>query len=324
MKLYVWIDTWLENYVKPSVKTRTYERYSALSEHFLSHLGEQELATLSAPDVQFCIGEMLKTGNKRTGTGLSPSTVNTIITVLQSALKEAFLVGVVGSYIGDKIKRPRNEEREMQVFSNKEQKQIEEAVMRRNKHKFYGIILCLYTGLRIGELLALKKENVNLPHRLIFVESTAYDGSDGTGHTCRCEGSTKTRSSKRLIPIPRAILPLVRTLYKTKGSDYLISENGKPISVRSYQRSFELLLKKEKIPHRGFHTLRHTFATRALECGMDIKTLSELLGHKNPNTTLSRYAHSLIEHKYTMMNKLGRLFSCSQNDTFDEQMTVKR
>ena len=207
----------------------------------------------------------------------------------------------------------------MSCFTQREQKQIEEAVFASGKPKLYGIVLCLYTGLRIGELLALKKKEVDLFRHLIVVENTAYDGHDAEGHYQRMETTAKTKSSKRVIPIPKQILPLVRALYKTKGTDYLITDHGKPISVRSYQRSFELLLKKQKIPHRGFHTLRHTFATRALECGMDVKTLSELLGHKNPSTTLSRYAHSLIEHKYSMMNKLGRLFSCSSNDLFDEQ-----
>lgn len=79
------------------------------------------------------------------------------------------------------------------------------------------------------------------------------------------------------------------------------------VSVRSYQRSFELLLKRLNIYHRGFHSLKHTFATRALECGMNVKTLSEILGHKNPTITLNRHAHSLLEHKAAMMNRLGKL-----------------
>jgi integrase len=77
--------------------------------------------------------------------------------------------------------------------------------------------------------------------------------------------------------------------------------------MRSYQRTFESLLIKLNIPHKGFHALRHTFATRALECGMDVKTLSEILGHKNPTITLNRYVHSLLEHKTEMMNRLGKL-----------------
>ena len=79
------------------------------------------------------------------------------------------------------------------------------------------------------------------------------------------------------------------------------------IPVRSYQASFSLLLRKLNLPHRGFHALRHTFATRALECGMDVKTLAELPGHKNPTVTLERYVHSLMPHKCDMMNRFGAL-----------------
>lgn len=82
-----------------------------------------------------------------------------------------------------------------------------------------------------------------------------------------------------------------------------------PPTARSYQRTFELLQKRLHIGRKGFHSLRHTFATRALECGMDVKTLSEILGHKNATVTLNRYAHSLMEHKQDMMNKLGKIFN---------------
>ena len=87
----------------------------------------------------------------------------------------------------------------------------------------------------------------------------------------------------------------------------MVSSGGKPVSVRSYQRTFELLLRRLGIPHRGFHAPRHTFATRALECGMDVKTLSEILGHKSPTVTVNRYVHSLIEHKKAMMNLVGKM-----------------
>ena len=88
----------------------------------------------------------------------------------------------------------------------------------------------------------------------------------------------------------------------------MISNGSKPVSIRSYQESFSNLLKRIGVPHEGFHALRHTFATRAIECGMDVKSLSEILGHKNPTITLKKYVHSLMEHKKDMMNKLGKLF----------------
>ena len=117
----------------------------------------------------------------------------------------------------------------------------------------------------------------------------------------------KTTHSKRIIPLPKRILAILKEHKKRSKSEYVVSDNGKPIYLRSYQRTFELLLKKLNIPHKGFHALRHTFATRALECGMDVKTLADILGHKNPQITLNRYVHSLMEHKRMMMNKLDKL-----------------
>ena len=108
-------------------------------------------------------------------------------------------------------------------------------------------------------------------------------------------------------PDSEAIMPMLREIKKKSRSIYVVSNGENGISIRSYQRTFTLLQKSLNIPHRGFHSLRHAFATRALECGMDVKTLSELLGHKSPTVTLNRYAHSLPEHKKEMMNKLGRL-----------------
>ena len=117
----------------------------------------------------------------------------------------------------------------------------------------------------------------------------------------------KTRSSKREIPLPKQLIPQMKNMERNRECDFMISSNGSGVSVRSYQRSFDLLLKRLKIKHRGFHAIRHTFATRALECGMDVKTLSEILGHKSPTITLNRYAHSVMEHKKDMMNRLGKL-----------------
>lgn len=100
----------------------------------------------------------------------------------------------------------------------------------------------------------------------------------------------------------------MKAIQKRSRSIFFISgKDGEDVSFRSYQKIFERLLHREKIQHKSFHAIRHTFATRALECGMDVKTLSEILGHQNAAITLNRYAHSLMEHKQEMMNKLGKL-----------------
>ena len=126
------------------------------------------------------------------------------------------------------------------------------------------------------------------------------------GRYYRLVEAPKTPTSRRIVPIPKQLLPLLREQKKKSSSAFVVGED-KVQTVRSYQYSFSLLLRRIGVPHRGFHALRHTFATRALECGMDVKTLSEILGHKNPTVTLNRYVHSLMLHKHEMMNRLGKL-----------------
>ncbi len=301
-----WLNIWLNNYVKSTAKIQTYNRYLKICElHIIPDLGDIDLYNLSAMDLQMFISDLLIKGNHKTGKELSASFVRIVIAVLQNSLKTAYLTGAAPFYEADKIKRPKLKEKQVECFTLAEQKQIETYVLNCHKDKLFGIVLCLYTGLRIGELLALTWNDIDLEKGTLNISKTCFDANIG-GH-CRITDEPKTAHSKRVIPLPKQTLALLKTYKKQSDSDYVISENGKPIFVRSYQRSFELLLKKLKLPHKGFHSLRHTFATRAIECGMDVKTLSEILGHKNATITLNRYTHSLMAHKTEMMNRLGKL-----------------
>ena len=303
MKYIDWLIQWLENYIRPSVKVRTYERYRLIVEqHIKDKTGSIELNDLSPLVLQSFITELLQSGNKKTGKGLSANSVNAVISVIQSSLRTAHLLGLTKEYMADKLKRPKLIERPVECFSLKEQKQIEQAVLNSKKDKLFGILLCLYSGLRIGELIALQWSDIDFTKGILTVSKSCHDGKDGL-----IIDEPKTVASRRVIPLPKQLLPILKSIKKKSDSSFVVSSHGKPVSVRSYQRSFELLLIKLDIPHRGFHSLRHTFATRAIECGMDVKTLSEILGHKNPTVTLNRYAHSLMEHKQDMMNRLGKL-----------------
>ena len=303
MKYAEWLGIWLENYIKPSVKVRTYERYALIiDKHISMDVGKCEISELSALVLQNFITKLLESGNCKTGKGLSANSVNSVISLIQSSLKTANMLGITEECSADKIKRPKLTEKPVECFSMQEQKQIESAVLSSKKDKLLGILLCLYSGLRIGELIALQWNDIDLTKGILTVSKSCHDSKYGL-----VIDEPKTINSRRLIPLPKQLLPILKAQKKHSCSDYVVSANDKPISVRSYQRSFELLLKKLKITHKGFHSLRHTFATRALECGMDVKTLSEILGHKNPTITLNRYAHSLMEHKQDMMNKLGKL-----------------
>lgn len=314
MKYKDWLLEWLKNYVRISSKKRTLLRYTEiLNDHLIPSLGEYELRSLSPIILQKYISELLECGNLKTGGALSASSVNSIITVIQCSLNVAFNLGFMSERIGDKLWRPKTNEKQIKCFSVEEQRLIEKAVLSNNHSHMFGVILCLYSGIRIGELLALEWHDIDFVNSMLSVTKTCFDGKDANGIFGRIIDKPKTQSSCRIVPLPKQILPLLKALKKNSESLYVIAKGTEGMLVRTYQRNFASLLKQLKIAPRGFHVLRHTFATRAIECGIDVKTLSEILGHKNPTITLNCYAHSLIEHKRNMMNRLGRFYDLSQN-----------
>lgn len=302
MKYQEWLNKWIELYIKPISKARTVEHYEYLIEkHIEPYIGDLEIENISSFDLQKLISKLLQTGNKRTNCGLATNTVNSIITILKSSFKTAQDVNKIIINPTDKIKRPKKIEKKVECFTVNEQKNIERNIKTNKKPKMIGILICLYTGLRIGEVLALEWDDVDFEKELLMINKSCYDKKGDK----RIITLPKTISSKRIIPLPEKLTEILKEHKKNSTSKWVVQEKSHPIQVRSYQRTFELLLKKEGIAHKGFHALRHTFATRAIEHGMDVRTLSEILGHKNPTITLNLYVHSLLEHKREMMNKIG-------------------
>ncbi len=196
-----------------------------------------------------------------------------------------------------------------ECFTVSEQRAIEQYVVSSRRPRLYGVIICLYTGIRIGELLALKWSDIDFVDMMMFIDKTCHSGRDKDGRFTLITNAPKTESSRRAIPIPCRLISVLCDMREGATSEHIIASSaGDRVSVRSYQRSFERILSALGVRRRGFHSLRHTFATRALERGMDVRTLSEVLGHKNPSVTLNRYAHSLFEHKREMMNRLGEIY----------------
>lgn len=292
-----WLEEWLTTWVKPSVKQRTYERYRDIaSRHLAPELGKRKVDNMPAALLQKFVNELSEK--------YSANTVIGITAVLRSSLTRAKKAGIIARHNADSLIMPKFSEKKVECFSAAEQRKIEYYVFNENKPKLCGIILCLYTGLRVGELLALEWKNVDLQTGRLKVEKSCRDGWND-GKYIKIIDLPKTETSVRVIPLPKQLIHYLKS--NKRNSGYVVcGDNGEEISIRSYQKTFEIVLRELGIPHRGFHALRHTFATRALECGVDVKTLSELLGHKNPNVTLSRYAHSLLEHKCAMMNKIGK------------------
>ncbi len=296
-----WLIEWLELYVKPTTKERTYKKYRREAEmYLLPALGDHDVRELTAVELQ-------KFSTSLSERGLAPGSVNFVVAILKTSLKKGVSLGVIDRQYSDAIVRPKARKSRISCFGKDEQKKIENYIMKMRRPYLFGILISLYTGVRIGELLALTWEDIDLKKGTMSVTRSCHD-SWVENRYVKIFDTTKTQSSERVIPLPRQLIEYMKVVRKQTGARFVVvgrTEYG--AEIRSYQRTFDTILRKLNIAHRGFHALRHTFATRALEVGMDVKTLSDILGHKNPMITLDRYAHSLMEHKTEMMNKVGRL-----------------
>lgn len=291
-----WAGIWYRNYVQPYKKISTTQKYrDVLKKHVIPILGYVPVKALNGEIIQRFVCKLNET--------YSSGTVNTVIAVLLKSLNDARINGVISAGDMPAFHRPQKVLRRVECFNSKEQRSIEKYILESKKKRLFGIIICFYTGLRIGELLALEWSDVDLENGRLNVNKSCHYGRDVNGVYKRIVEAPKTESSDRIVPIPQELTKYFKMM-DTGDCLNVVSHNGKPVPTRTYQAAFTSILKKLGIENRCFHSIRHTFATRALESGMDVRTLSELMGHKNPSVTLSRYAHSLIEHKTLMMEKL--------------------
>lgn len=308
MKVKELFDIWLNKYCKLSLKIRSFNKYdNFINLHINPILGEYEITEITSDILQDFISLKLKEGNLKTKGPLSSNTVFGIASVLKQGFKFALMQDLIIKDPTLSLKLPQATEKEVQALTRDEQKTIEEYCLKHNKSNYLGIIICLYTGIRLGELLALTWEDINFEDKLLYIKKTSYT-SKVNGKNQIIIDKPKTKKSNRIIPIPDKLLVLLQIQKRASSCDYIIAtKQNKMVETRSYQRTFESILSKCGIKHYNFHCLRHTFATRALELGMDIKTLSEILGHTNVAITLNRYAHSLLDYKIQEMNKIGTL-----------------
>lgn len=307
MKLKEWLNTWLNKYQKITIKLRTYLKYTdIINKHINPILGEYELEALTCDVLQRFVLYKLTYGNLITNDKLSDNSVIAIISLLKQSLKKAVFLGVARIEYTSQIKMPNIKEKEVSAFNMFEQQKLESYCLN-SKPNYIGIIICLYKGIRLGELLALTWEDIDFDKKILRINKTVYTITRNGRNEAYID-KPKTKQSNRMIPLPKQLISVLKRNKRKSTSSYIITtKNGGIVQNRSYQKSFKCILKKCNITYKSFHSLRHTFATRVLELGMDIKTLSEILGHKNSMITLNRYSHSLLEHKFDFMNKIGKL-----------------
>ena len=215
-----------------------------------------------------------------------------------------------------KIKTPKPK---IVYLTRYEQQKVEELLYKKKGLKALGILMCLYTGLRIGELCALRWCDVDLKNKCYNIEHTVQrvrnTDPNATSKTKLIMGIPKTSSSKRIVPIPDFLIPILKK-YKKEDNIFIFSDKETPRDPRTYESYFERILKKCNVDNINFHALRHTFATRSLEAGMDIKTLSEILGHSSYKITLDIYVHSSFDLKKDSLNVLVNYISKSKRKKF--------
>lgn len=282
---------YLEN-IKYSIKQKTYLFYLQMTDIYFARFNKK----LTANNLNEFIAEIKER--------YSYSTTKLVKSLINRSLFFAFENNLIKEKIVITLQLKNQKNRKVQALEKLEQEKLEKYILENEKFYHYGILLSLYTGLRLGEVVALKWQNVDMKNKLIYIDKTV--GTISQNHkTLTIESSPKTTSSIREIPISKQLLSLLKSLRQNSTTEYVIvSHNNKQIKPRAYQKSFENLLKKLHIKHYGFHSLRHTFATRLLEKGVDIKTISELLGHFSPTITLNRYVHTNLQNKRKAMEAL--------------------
>lgn len=301
------INLWMTEKQYYIIKHRTYLRYNEIIKtHISPALGSVEIGNLTISLIQDFQKREFTNGNKKTMQPLANNTVKNIMSIVRNSILYGIREKGLNIINPNDLHPPTFEQKPVQVFDRAEQKRIEQAVLN-GKPNHFGIVLCLYTGLRLGELLALTWKDIDFKNSVLTVDKTSCFIKDEDGEYKCLVSKPKTQSSVRMIPLPKSILAELKAIRKKSISEYVIStHSGEHVSNRSYQTTYARILKKAKVRYRNFHVLRHTFATRALECGTDIKTVSEILGHKSPVITMNRYVHSMFDTKRKMAETLAK------------------
>jgi len=323
-----WIDEWLESYAKPpKIRISTYTGYEVYARlHIKPILGKYRMCELNHKLFQdFFNAKERKSSADDTDGLLSPKSLYNMHYMLTNIIKQAITNGLLLHNPIEGVTTPPLEDPEMRVLTINEQNYLINTARTHSNPVMFSVILALFTGLRKGEILGLQWQDIDFEKKELYVRRSLARNIDLYGvagsKSLLVTGKPKTKNSIRTICLFDTLCDdllnyreQLLTRKTAAGIDHketdfvFVSRNFKCFEPRIYYRSYQLLLEKAKIEDVGFHTLRHTFATRSIEAGMDIYALSKILGHAKPTITLSRYAHLLPEHKRDSMNKLSGMY----------------
>lgn len=299
-------EVWLasrERLLKPS----SVAKYRNLVQrHILPLLGKLRICDLDRNTVSGFV-RALSCGQTGSGVQLTRKTVRDVLMILEKSVR--FAGELSFSVEKNELSGKTGGGKRITVLSEQEQKRLEEQLLTDTDEKKLGLLLCLYAGLRIGEICAMRWECIDLCEKTLSVNVTMQRlqiAGAGTGQrTGVIESSPKSEDSRRTVPIADF---LIKPLLKRKPrlqSAYLLTGSEQYIEPRSYENYYKRVLSAAGIPVCNFHTLRHTFATRCIESGADAKTVSVLLGHSTVRMTLDRYVHPTMNAKQASINRMA-------------------
>ena len=308
-----WMDVWYENYAKIKVRPSSHQTYKGYIEnHIKPNIGDIPLEKLTTLDLQRLYKTLLANGrvdrleSKGQPKGLSPKTVRNIHQILSSALKLAQEQRIILTNPAEGCALPKVEHGEMKTLPVEQlQSFLREA---KDSGVFELYYLELATGLRRGELLGLKWEDIDLEHGDLRVRRQIARINGKV-----VEAPLKTKNAYRTLPLAEDTISILNEQKKKVGSSPWVfpSATGGPISPDSVLHMLHRVLKRAGLPQVRFHDLRHTFATLALQNGVDIKTVSGMLGHFSAGFTLDTYAHVTTSAQKAAANTMGKLLSGS-------------
>ena len=301
------LQLWMENN-KLRLKGATVNKYQNLIDaHIISGLGSIRMGELDATDINKFLNERLLCGRMNGTGGLSPSYVRSMAIVINAAVNFAVAEGLC-SPMKSAISKPVLNKKEITVFDKKTQQKLEAFLLKNLDLTKAGIFISLHTGMRIGEVCALSWEDIDLGQNIIHVRHTVARVRKSDSHSDRTTeliiNSPKTKASSRDIPISSKLLPVLLEIQRISSTGFVISQTNSFTHPRTYEMRYHKALKECNVEKLNYHALRHTFATRCIEAGVDVKSLSEILGHGNVSITLNTYVHSSMEMKRNQLEKL--------------------
>ena len=297
--------------VRQTRKASTYVKYSMV---YRVHL-EPVLREVKASGIQDALDAL---GREKIFDHLSESIRKSICCVLNQIVKFAsrqHQITILTIPVWDKLVFPEKKgNKPVEVLSWKEQAGLLPILFQKMDKAKMAILLCLHTGLRLGELCALKWKDIDFGNRMVSVNQTVQRlyREGGKTKTVLLETEPKSEYSRREIPLPVMILELFE---KIRHEGNYVFGKDKPMEPRTLQNHFKRLLKKAGLKHKNFHALRHTFATNCIESGADIKSLSEILGHSDVQISLNRYVHPSMDSKRKYLDGLSRFYGQIQGQT---------